>query len=276
LNKATIITAIVFALFMQNAFAQNVSINSDGSIPEASAMLDVKSTDKGFLAARMTSAGDITSPATGLSAYQTGGTSGYYYYNDSNGIFFDADGSSGHYNWKISQQNQLDGGLTFAASTATGGTSFASPVLAINQNGRVGNGTTSMDYTLHVNGSVAGTSAYNNLSEARLKKDVEPIENGLNKVMALHTITFNWNKTINPELNLDDRNHIDFMAQELEAVLPQVISTGHDAIQTKSVAYGDVVPVLAKAIQEQQSEIESLKKELEELRKMIQSKKQYL
>ncbi len=78
-------TLIAALLISASAFAQNVGINSDGTAPDASAMLDVKSTTKGFLAPRMTAAqrGEITSPAAGLLVYQTDATAGYYYYNGS-------------------------------------------------------------------------------------------------------------------------------------------------------------------------------------------------
>lgn len=71
-----------FAFAMQ-AQAQNVGINADNSTPHASAMLDVKSTDKGVLVPRMTAAQRalIASPATGLLVYQTDGTDGFYFYN---------------------------------------------------------------------------------------------------------------------------------------------------------------------------------------------------
>jgi len=67
------------------SIAQNVGINSDGSTPNASAMLDVKSTNSGILIPRMTATqkGDIDSPATGLLVYQTDGTAGFYYYTGS-------------------------------------------------------------------------------------------------------------------------------------------------------------------------------------------------
>jgi hypothetical protein len=74
--------------------AQSVGINSDGSSPDASAMLDIKSTTKGFLPPRIAltainSASPVTTPAAGLLVYNTAtaGTApnnvvpGYYYWN---------------------------------------------------------------------------------------------------------------------------------------------------------------------------------------------------
>ncbi len=189
----------------------------------------------------------------------------------SNGIFFEADGSSSHYNFKISQQNQLDAGLTFAASTTTGGTTFDTPLLALKQNGRVGINTTSMSYTLHVNGSAGGLSAYQVISDKRFKKDVLPIDGALQKIMALQGVTFNWDKAVNSEINFDDKNHFGFLAQDIEKVLPQVIHTADDEMQTKSVAYSDVVPVLVEAIKEQQKQIEALKSQNAQLMQDNQS-----
>ena len=60
-----------------------LAVNTDGSAPHASAMLDVKSTLKGALVPRMTSAQrtGILSPATGLLVYQTDVTPGFYVYD---------------------------------------------------------------------------------------------------------------------------------------------------------------------------------------------------
>jgi hypothetical protein len=78
---------LFFALVLVSAisFAQNVGINTDGSTPHSSAMLDVKSTNSGILIPRMTEAqkNAIGSPAEGLLIYQTDGTSGFYYRNGS-------------------------------------------------------------------------------------------------------------------------------------------------------------------------------------------------
>ncbi len=58
-----------------------VAVNTDGTAPDNSAMLDVKSTTRGLLAPRMTLAqrNAIVTPATGLIVFQTNGTPGYYY-----------------------------------------------------------------------------------------------------------------------------------------------------------------------------------------------------
>ena len=80
-----ILITVAFIALATVADAQNVGINSDGTAPDASAMLDVKSTTKGLLAPRMTAAQriGINSPATGLLVYQTDAPAGYYYYSGS-------------------------------------------------------------------------------------------------------------------------------------------------------------------------------------------------
>jgi hypothetical protein len=62
------IISVVFIVFSSILFSQNVGINTDGSAPNASAMLDVKSTSKGFLPPRMTLAQRtaIANPPAGL------------------------------------------------------------------------------------------------------------------------------------------------------------------------------------------------------------------
>jgi hypothetical protein len=79
---------ILFVIINTNIFSQGVAINNDGSNPSSSAILDVKSTDKGVLIPRMTQSqkNAITSPDTGLLIYQTDDTSGFYYYNGSSWV----------------------------------------------------------------------------------------------------------------------------------------------------------------------------------------------
>jgi hypothetical protein len=63
--------------------AQSVAINADSSLPDPSAILDLKSGKKGLLVPRMTMAqrNAIAAPATGLLIYQTDSTPGFYCYD---------------------------------------------------------------------------------------------------------------------------------------------------------------------------------------------------
>ena len=71
MKKLTLLFTMFFAAFYINA--QNVAINNDGTSAASSAMLDVKSTTKGFMMPRLTSAqrGAIVSPALGLLVFDT-------------------------------------------------------------------------------------------------------------------------------------------------------------------------------------------------------------
>jgi Chaperone of endosialidase len=75
--------AFVFFISFIKGNSQSVAINTDKSAPNASAMLDIKSTTKGLLIPRLTLAqrNAVATPATGLLVYQTDNTPGYYYYN---------------------------------------------------------------------------------------------------------------------------------------------------------------------------------------------------
>jgi hypothetical protein len=79
IHTAGIICLLLFSQI--NSKAQSLSINTDGSSADNSAMLDVKSSTKGLLIPRLTlvERGNITLPATGLIIFQTDNTAGYYY-----------------------------------------------------------------------------------------------------------------------------------------------------------------------------------------------------
>jgi hypothetical protein len=78
---------LAFLICSVTSYSQTVVVTDDNTYTtgNASSVLDVKSTTKGFLIPRMTSAQRtaISSPATGLLVYQTDGTTGFYYYDGS-------------------------------------------------------------------------------------------------------------------------------------------------------------------------------------------------
>lgn len=91
LKHMKLIATMMCLMLVVLSKAQSVAINTDGSTANASAILDVKSTDKGVLIPRMTKTerNNIATPATGLLIYQNGPDSvGFYYYNGSKWIAF--------------------------------------------------------------------------------------------------------------------------------------------------------------------------------------------
>ncbi|MCX6278309.1 MAG: hypothetical protein NT004_09450 [Bacteroidetes bacterium] len=82
-TKFTIL-AILAIMLNVNVNAQNVGINDDGSQPDNSAMLHIKSSSKGLLIPQMSKEerDAIVLPANGLLIYQTTDFTGFYYYDD--------------------------------------------------------------------------------------------------------------------------------------------------------------------------------------------------
>ncbi|MCB0640417.1 MAG: hypothetical protein KDC44_02200, partial [Phaeodactylibacter sp.] len=78
----SIIIVWMLLLSWSTTLSAQISINTDDSAPDASAMLDVKSTDKGILLPRMSSAerNNITAPTAGLILFDTD-TESFWFYN---------------------------------------------------------------------------------------------------------------------------------------------------------------------------------------------------
>jgi hypothetical protein len=118
---------------------------------------------------------------------------------------------------------------------------------------------------LTANGSLFITGTLTQSSDVRFKENVQNIRNPLDSILNLRGVTYNWKS----ELNQDTRPQIGFIAQEVEQVLPELVSTDKDGY--KSVSYTNAVPVLVEAIKEQQKQIEAQAGQLE-----IEQMKQFI
>jgi hypothetical protein len=113
-------------------------------------------------------------------------------------------------------------------------------------------------YNLQVNGTgVWGAGAYVNGSDARLKEEVQNLAPSLDIVNALRPVTFRYKADYSKDQSIQP----GFIAQELQQVLGEqvyvdgVVQAGPEHL---NVAYQSLIPVLVKAIQEQQAVITSL------------------
>lgn len=100
--------------FLSHSEAQNIAINNDASVPDPSAILDVKSTTKGMLVPRMSSAqrNAIVSPVKGLLVFDNN-TNGFWYYNGSSWINLAYIGSG----WGVTGNSSTDSTLNFIGTT---------------------------------------------------------------------------------------------------------------------------------------------------------------
>ena len=99
-----------------------------------------------------------------------------------------------------------------------------------------------------------------NVSDERMKKNVEDVDVGLEEVMALRPVSYEWHGRDSGERS------IGLLAQEVESVLPGSVVTDDDHRQTKGVNYVELVPVLVKATQEQQAVIEEQRRIIDDQR----------
>ena len=119
--------------------------------------------------------------------------------------------------------------------------------------------------SVHNNGNVTVAGDLNVNSDRRLKEDIATIENALQIVARIEGKTYNWK----PELGRDRGKQYGFIAQEVEQVIPELVSTQQgDGI--KSVNYQGMVPFLVNALKELNELKESQAAEIEALRNRAQ------
>ena len=120
---------------------------------------------------------------------------------------------------------------------------------------------------IYGNGNIVNTNnSYGALSDIKLKENITDASSKLDDLMKVKIRNYN--------LIGEDNKQIGVIAQELEEIFPSMIDESPDkdkdgnylGTTTKSVKYSVFVPMLIKAFQEQQSQIEILKAEIQTLK----------
>jgi hypothetical protein len=97
-------------------------------------------------------------------------------------------------------------------------------------------------------------------SDERLKTNIEPIENAVDKVLKLRGFTYNFNE-IGEELGFDaSLRHAGVSAQEVQEVLPEAVCPAPASDEYLTVKYEKLVPLLIEAIKELRAEINELRR----------------
>lgn len=129
-----------------------------------------------------------------------------------------------------------------------------------------GMGTMEPTERLDVVGNIVASGTITPNSDERLKTDIQPLSNALEKVSALKGVTYDWQ---DPAKHGNDASRqVGLIAQDVEKVLPEAVrSRGPE--QLKALNYNGLTGLLVEAIKEQQALVEEQRQEIETLRRRL-------
>lgn len=109
--------------------------------------------------------------------------------------------------------------------------------------------------------SISNTSGttYNTTSDRRLKTDIQPIAGATDTLMAMAPVTHKW------KAHPSAPAVYGFIAQDMQALVPEAVSGDPDSDEMMSMDYGRITPVLVAALQDAIKEITALKERVAEL-----------
>lgn len=257
--------------------------------------------------------GNVLSNATGswvrlvrlneLSAYATTSTLGKYLPLSggtvTGSLRFEANNSTNHeIFWKESGNSKSiiikpfsDGdyarkGIGFYTKNSRDYSTDATEKMRLTSGGNLAIGNTTGSEKLDVTGNILASGSITSNSDIRLKKNIKILPSVSEKLRKIEAVEY--------ELKEDNSHHIGLVAQNLESQFNELVITGKDSLSIKSVNYQGFVSPLLKGWQEsddrisaqheiiktQEEEIlrlkesfEQVKKDLFELKRLINSKK---
>jgi len=156
------------------------------------------------------------------------------------------DALNGYVNWEIASSVPVGGGTPFLG-------------MRYNDNARV---------------SISSTNgAYTSISDSRAKKNIEPINSVLDKLMQLKPVRYNMKDDL-----ATDQPSLGFIAQEVRSQFPELVSVRRDMKKDGTeipdlhlLNYSGFGVIAIRAIQEQQKEIEDLKQQNQHLAKRLEA-----
>ena len=172
-----------------------------------------------------------------------------------------------------SQLSTFAGNVTVTGNTIT----FGNGATIVNTSGTV---LTITEATTAFEGAITATGDITALtSDKRLKKNIVPLKNPLDKLQTLSGFTYQWDLDKCKEAGFEpiDAEQIGVFAQDVQAVTPQAVkpapfdADGEGGSKSGdnylTVQYEKLVPLLIESIKEQQLQINSLKERINSLEK---------
>lgn len=185
--------------------------------------------------------------------------------------------------WNLEANESSSGGLSgfFLTDLTNGQRPFfvkanaGDDAIYVLDGGNVGIGTNAPTQKLHVNGNlhadgnITATGSIMGSSDRCLKENIHPIDHAMGLISQLHPKQYQFRTAEYPALHLPGTTQYGLIAQEVKAVLPQLVEQHNLVIDEKgttkdlmSVNYLGIIPILIKGIQEQQVQIDAQKAQL--------------
>lgn len=115
-------------------------------------------------------------------------------------------------------------------------------------------------------------------SDKRLKQNINSLNYGLETLMQLNPVSYEWNAAAYTKLTSQEKlsknlqgTQVGFIAQEVEALIPEVVKEIKDGY--KALEYHNLTAVIVQAVKEQQTIIEAQELALEELKAQVEQLK---
>jgi hypothetical protein len=183
------------------------------------------------------------------------------------------------YDWFIDQYADAYGARLRFLPGRTNPESYG---MAISEEGYIGMGSIpTSSYRLNVSGTV-GATGYVTTSDLRLKTNISSLSSAMNTLNLL--IPVSYDKKVSLTDSVYSKQEFGFIAQEVQKVLPQLVTEGKDKDHLLSLDYISIIPLLTKAMQEQdvvikntqlenkqlKAQLEEQNRRLEEIEKLVQ------
>jgi hypothetical protein len=167
----------------------------------------------------------------------------------------------------LAQGDNVGTGLEFSTRPVGGALTLN---MVLRESGRLGIGTPSPTEQLHVVGNAritaVGAGTYSNdlnitstgvlttasSSDETFKYNINPITYGLSTILQLKPVSFQWKK--------GDEHDLGFIAQDAVNIIPEAVDTFWDS--SLLFRSNTIIPILTKAIQEQQALIKALEQRI--------------
>lgn len=200
------------------------------------------------------------------------------------GAYIDVDGSTWNNSYGIYARSNIvyDPGAGHAANGLNSyGGYFVATGSSLNQFGIYATSDANLGPNVRYAGYFAGnvhvSGTFTNPSDERFKKNLTQLDHAIDKVMALNPSTYEYKTEEFATAGFSKGQHYGFTAQAVQKILPQLVSentmvnpdepTDTNSEKYLSVNYIEIIPILTKALQEQQEMIKALQAEVEKLKK---------